>query len=138
VESIFNMELLGQREPAPTNAPMWMDGAMMGAPFSSLLVLGLTKVVNSNCPIFSFPQPKVFFLGTFFSSPPTFAQVSPTYLHLDYLPMHLGLFLPRPTYLSIDLLTHLSTYPPICLPFHQPTYLCTYTLNHHQGNDGAC
>jgi hypothetical protein len=92
-------------------------------------------VVNSSCPIlFSFLSPRCFFLGTFFSSPPT---VSPTYLHLDYLPMHLGLFPPPPTYLSTHLLTHLSTYPPICLPFHQPTYLCTYAPNHHQSNDGA-
>jgi len=33
--------------------------------------------------------------------------------------------------------THLSTYPPIYLPSHQPTFLSTYTLNLHQGNDDA-
>ncbi len=38
----------GQSEPAPTCAPMWMDGALMGAPFSSLRVPELTKVVNSS------------------------------------------------------------------------------------------
>jgi hypothetical protein len=38
----------GQSELAPTNAPMWVDGALMGAHFSSLSVLGLTKVVNSS------------------------------------------------------------------------------------------
>jgi hypothetical protein len=36
----------GQSEPAPTSAPMWMDGALMGAPFSSLP--GLAKVANSS------------------------------------------------------------------------------------------
>jgi len=38
----------GQREPAPTCAPTWMDGALMGVPFSSLLVPELTNVVNSS------------------------------------------------------------------------------------------
>jgi len=38
----------GQSEPTPTSAPMWMDGALMGAPFSSLLIPRLTKVVNSS------------------------------------------------------------------------------------------
>jgi hypothetical protein len=32
----------------PPCAPMWMDGALMGVPFSSLPVPGLTKVVNSS------------------------------------------------------------------------------------------
>jgi len=36
----------GQREPAPTCVPTWMDGALMGVPFSSLPVPELTKVVN--------------------------------------------------------------------------------------------
>jgi len=40
--------LEGQSEPASTSAPMWMDGALMGAPFSSLPVPGLTKVANSS------------------------------------------------------------------------------------------
>ncbi len=44
-ENIFE----GQNEPAPpTSAPMWMDDALMGAPFSSLPVPGLTKVANSS------------------------------------------------------------------------------------------
>jgi hypothetical protein len=38
----------GQNELAPTNALVWMDGAFMGAHFSSLPILGLTKVVNSS------------------------------------------------------------------------------------------
>jgi len=83
----------------------------------------------------SFAQPRlIFFWELFFSSTPTPAQVSPTSLHLDYLHMHLGLLPPPPTYLP----THLFTYSPICLPSNQPTYLCTYTLNLHQGNDDAC
>jgi hypothetical protein len=77
------------------------------------------------------------FWELFFPHPPTPAQVSPTYLHLDYLPMQLGLLPPPPTYLHAHLPTHLSTYPPICLPSHQPTYLCTYALNLHQGNDNV-
>jgi hypothetical protein len=39
---------LGHDELTPDNAPMWMDGAFMGAHFLSLLVLGLTKVANSS------------------------------------------------------------------------------------------
>jgi hypothetical protein len=113
---------------------MWMDGALMGAPFSSLPVPGLTKVANSSWPFFfPFPQPRlVFFWGTFFFSwPPMLAQVSPTYLPtFRLLPMHPGLLPPPPTYLH-------STYPPIYLPSHQPIYLCTYELNLHQGNDNA-
>ncbi len=138
LESIFCVELLGKSEPTPTSASMWMDGALM-APFSSLLVLGLTKVVNSSCPIlFSFLSPRCFFWKHFFPHPPHLPRFHlRTYLHLDYLPMHPGLLPPPPTYLSTHLLTHLSTYPPICLPFHQPTYLCTYAPNHHHGNDGA-
>jgi len=38
----------GQSEPTPTGAPMWMDGALMGAAFSSLPILRLTKMVNSS------------------------------------------------------------------------------------------
>lgn len=38
----------GQTEPAPTCAPMWMDGALLGAAFSSLPVPELTKVMNSS------------------------------------------------------------------------------------------
>jgi len=73
---------------------------------------------------FSFPQPWLIFFGGnyFFSSPPMPNQVSPTYLNLDYLPMHPDLLPPPPTYPS----THL------------PTYLCTYTLNLHQGDNKAC
>jgi hypothetical protein len=47
---------------------------------------------------------------------------SPTSLRLEHLHMHLGLLPPPPTY----------------LPTHLPAYLCTYTLNLHQGNDEAC
>jgi hypothetical protein len=43
------------------------------------------------------------------------AQVSPTYLHSDNLPMHPGL-LPPP-------LTYLPTYPPIYLPIHPYAYI---------------
>jgi len=34
-------------------------------------------------------------------------------------------------------LPHLPTHPPICLLAHQPTYLCIYALNLHQGNEGV-
>ncbi len=66
---------------------------------------------------FSFPQPRLIFFGNLFiSSPLTVSQVSPTYLHLDYLPMHLSLLPPH-------LLTYLPTYPPIYLPIHPFAYL---------------
>jgi hypothetical protein len=41
-----------------TSAPMWMDGASMGGPFSSLPVPGLTKAANSgltHLPTFRLP-----------------------------------------------------------------------------------
>jgi len=127
----------GQSEPAPTSAPKWMDGALMGAPFSSLP--GLAKVANLSWPfLFPFLSLGQFFLGTFFFLTPHTTQVSPTYLHLDYLPMHPGLLPPPSNYLHAHLPTHLSTYPPICLPTHpKPIYLCTYALNLYQGNDDA-
>ncbi len=68
-----------------------------------------------------------FFWEFFYSSPPTPAQVSPTYLPLNYYLCTLPSFPHLPTYLP--------TYPPIYLPSHQPIYLCTYALNLHQGND---
>ncbi len=37
----------GQREPAPTSAPFWMDGALMGFRFSSPPVPVLTSLVNT-------------------------------------------------------------------------------------------
>jgi len=117
---------MGQSEPAPTSAPMRMDGVLMGAPFSSLSVPGLTKVANSSWPYF-FPFLKlrlVFVLGFFFSVAPH-ACPGPTYLPtFRLLHMHSGL-LPPPTY------------PPIYLPSHQPIYLCNYALNLHRGNDDA-
>ncbi len=73
----------------------------------------LTKVTNSSWPFFFLSWALVgFFWELFFSSPHTPAQASPTYLHLDYLPMHPGLLPPPPTYLHAHLPTHLSTYTP--------------------------
>jgi hypothetical protein len=76
---------------------------------------------------FSFLQPRLVFFWEFFFPHPPCLPVShlPTYLHLDYLPMHP----PSPTYLP--------THPPICLLSHQPTYPCIYALNLHQGNEGV-
>jgi hypothetical protein len=79
-------------KPAPTSAPTWMDGALMGGPFSSLPVPGLTKVANSSWPFFLvLSSAQVgFFLGTFFSSPPTHACPClthlPTFRLLAYAP----------------------------------------------------
>ncbi len=122
------VQKMGQSEPAPTSAPMWMDGALMGVPFSSLHVPGLTKVGNSSWPFIFLSSAQVGFLWElFFSSPLTLAQVSLTYLHLDYLPMH-------PSLLPPHLLTYLPTYPPIYLPIHQfaylPNNLPTYVFMH--------
>jgi hypothetical protein len=105
---------MGQSEPAPTSAPMWMDGALMSAPFSSLLIPGLTKVANSSWPFSSFPQPRlVFFLELFFSSPLTPAQVSPTYLPLNYYLCTLASSLPHlPTFPSTYLFMYLHTKSP--------------------------
>jgi hypothetical protein len=126
----------------PTSAPMWMDDVLMGAPFSSLPVPGLTKVANSSWPFFlalSSAQVKFFFLGNFFfphpphvpkSHLPTYSPTyPPAYLpaHLNYLPMHLGLLSPPPThhpssYLPAHLHTHLSTYVPINLFSYAPMH----------------
>jgi hypothetical protein len=122
---------------SPTSAPMWMDGALMGVPFSSLPVPGLTKVVSSGWPFsVSLPQPRLVFLGTLFFSPLTPTWVSPPYLHLDYLFMHPG-FLPHdlPT---LHTATYLPTHLPTYLLTHLPAYLCTYTLNFHQGTNDPC
>ncbi len=114
---------------------MWMDGALMDAPFSSLHVLRLTKVVNSSWLFFSFPQPRLVFFGEFFSLNP---HVCPSFTYLPtfkLLLMHSCLLPPPSAYLLAHLSIHLFTYSPIYLPSHQPTYLCTYALNFHQGND---
>jgi hypothetical protein len=113
---------------------MWMDGALMGVPFSSLSVPGLTRVANSGWWPYSY-----FWEHFFFSSPRSHL---PTYLHLDYLPMHPGLLSPPPTYLPTYLPTHtiicLSTsYLLTYLPNHLPIYLPMYTLKFHQGNGNA-
>jgi hypothetical protein len=103
---------------------MWMDGAFMGAHFLSFLVLGLTKVVKFKLTLF-FPFLNLgwfYFQGFFFLQPPMFAQVSPTYLPLNYYLCILASSFPHlstyvPTYPSIYLPTHPSTYVPM--------YLCT-------------
>jgi hypothetical protein len=95
-------------------------------PFSSLPVPGLTQVVNSSWPfLFPFLSSGWFPFGTFFFLSP---HARPG---LTYLPMHPGLLPPPLTHLP----THLPTYSSIWLHTHQPTYLCTYALNLHQGND---
>jgi hypothetical protein len=92
------------------------------------------KVVNSCWHfIFSFPRPKlVLFWGTFFFiTPPTPAQVSTSYLHLDYLayalwpPPSPTYLLPAraPTHLTTYLSTHTSTYLPIILYPHHITLI---------------
>jgi hypothetical protein len=82
-------------------------------------------VVNSSCPIFfPFFDPRVFFFGNIFFLTPH-ACPNLTYLPRFKLFAYAPFSPPSPTY------------SPICLPSHQPTYLCTYALNHHKGNDGA-
>jgi len=112
-----------------------MDGALMGVPFSSLPVCGLTKMVSSGWPCFSLPHPRFFLGELFFSSPLALAQVSPTHLHLGYPPMHPGLLPAPPSYSSRSYLP--TAHPTTYLSTHLPTYLCTYTLNFHQGNDNT-
>ncbi len=76
---------------------------------------------------FSFPQPRlVSFFGKFFFSPPTPAQVSPTYRRLVYLLMQLGLLPPPPTYLPTCPPSHPSIYSPTHLPTYPSTYLLMY------------
>jgi hypothetical protein len=71
------------------------------------------------------------FLNLFFCPMP--AVVSPTYLHLDYLPMHKKAYS----------LPHLPTCPTSYPPTYPPTQLPTYALNlqhhnHDQHQWGYC
>ncbi len=52
----------GQSKPAPTSAPFWMDGALMGFRFSSPPVAVLTSLVSTDWLLFFF----AFFQQTFF------------------------------------------------------------------------
>jgi hypothetical protein len=108
-----------------------MDGALMGTPFSSLPVPGLTKVTNSSWPCFfpPFLSPGRFFFGELFFVPHPHTHPGLTYLPTFRL-CTLASSLPH-------LPTYLPTYPPIYLPSHQPIYLCTYILNLQQGNSDA-
>jgi hypothetical protein len=98
---------------------MWMDDALMVAPFSSLLVPRLNQGGELKSTFFfSFPQSKLVFVGEhfFFLNPTlTLTQVLPTYLQLDYLPMHPGLLPPSPP-------NHPYVYFPIYLPTYVPTH----------------
>jgi hypothetical protein len=94
----------GQNEPTPTNAPMWMEGALMDVPFFVIPCPKTNQGGKCRLIFFSFPQPKlILFLGTFFFLTP---HIPPSYLHLNYMFMHLGFLPPPPTYLP----THLPTY----------------------------
>jgi hypothetical protein len=124
---------LSQSEPAPTSAPMWMDGAFMGVPFSSLPVPGANRGGELKLTFFPLSSASVgfSFLRTFFFFTPH-GRPGLTYLPtFRLLPMHSRILPPPPTHPSIYLPT------PIYLPSHQPIYLCTYALNLHQGNDDA-
>jgi hypothetical protein len=105
----------GQSEPAPTSAPFWMDGALMGFRFSSPPVPVLTSLVNTaSLILFFFPQPfrQILFLhGTCFSP-------SPTDLPTFTLPAYSS----RPHLPTILSTTCLLAHPPT----HPPTYLSTY------------
>jgi len=112
-----------------TNVDGWCTD---GYTFLVLPCPWLTKVANSSWLFFPFLSLGWFFWEFFFSSPRTPVQASPSYLHLDYLPMHLGVLPPPPAYLHAHLPTHLFTYSLICLPTHpKSNYLCTYALNLH-------
>ncbi len=113
----------GQSEPASTGAPMWMDGALMGA-LSSLPVPWLTKVANSSSPFFFLSSAQVgfFWAGNFF------------FPHPSRLPRsHLPTYLQTTAYVPWPPPTHLPTYPSTYLPIN----LFTYALNLHQGNGDA-
>jgi hypothetical protein len=72
-----------QSEPAPTSAPMWMDGALMGVSFSSLPVPGITKCGELRLTLFfvlSSAQVDLF-LWELFSSP--LRSHLPTYITLN-------------------------------------------------------
>jgi hypothetical protein len=80
-----------------TSAPMWLDGASMGVPFSSLPAPGLTKAANSgltHLPTFSlpahapWPPPSTTYLPT---RPPIFLLThQPIYLCTYALNLHQG------------------------------------------------
>jgi hypothetical protein len=69
----------------------------------------------------------LFFGIFFFPHPLTPAQVLPTCLHLDNLPMHPGLLLP--TYLPTCPATFLPTHPFTFLPMNLPTYVPAHSIS---------
>jgi hypothetical protein len=105
----------GHSEPVPTCATMWMDGALMGVPFSSLPVPELTKVVKLTL-FFAFLSPG-FFGNFFFFTPHTRPGLTylPTFRPLAYVPW------PPPSLPHLP--TYLPTYPPIYLPTRPIAYL---------------
>jgi hypothetical protein len=115
---------------------MWMDGALMGCTF----FVPPCPWANPGGELkltFSFPFPHLisgwFLFGFFFLTP--HARLGFTYLPAFRLPTYAPWIATSPIYLPAHLSTHLPTYSSICLHTHQPTYLCTYALNFHQGND---
>ncbi len=117
---------VGQSKPAPTSAPTWMDGALIGFSFLSLCHIRLTFFVSPFSALIS-----VFFLGNFiFSPPPT--QFFCVWLLKLFPPTHLlPPHCPPQTYSPINL--KFATLIPTYLPT-LPTVLPTKTLNRYLPN----
>jgi len=98
--SIFWLKIYLSNEPTPTNAPIWMDGALMNAPFLS----------------FPCPYHNVSFFDFFFQK---FPPHTPYLASLTYLPTFtLPTYAPKRYSLP-------PTYPPIHPPIYLFIYLCT-------------
>ncbi len=95
----------GQREPAPTNVPIWMDDALMSVPFSSLPAPGLTKGGQHKwTQIFHFLSPlgSLFFCWNFFfPGLTTPSPLSPSYLQTTCLCTKKSQLSPVPTHTPI-------------------------------------
>ncbi len=126
---------LGQSEPAPTSAPTWMDGALIGFSFLSLCHPRLTFSLPFLSPDLSF-----FFATLFCPRPlPSFF-----FLAFETFPTHLLFLTDLLTYIfRLKVYSSPSTYSPINLkcatliPTHQPTpsiFLPTNTLDRYLPN----
>jgi hypothetical protein len=93
---------LGHSEPAPTSAPTWMDGALMGFSFLSQGYWQVHFILSSLRTQFLFfilklyPPPTYSHLPTLHSPPPTYSSIHLKFVTLipTYVPTHPSIYLP--------------------------------------------
>jgi hypothetical protein len=106
---------LGQSEPAPTSAPTWMDGALIGFSFLSLCHPRLTfsclpflsPDLSFSLQLYFLPAPHPVSVSFNFE---TFPTHPPTHLTTDLPTNTLSRYLPNPTYMATP--TYMVAKPP--------------------------